>query len=102
MRKDLDAAIRKVANFLNKKLTDEQVEKLKEHLSFESMKNNRSVNYETLVELNSKFKLVDGEGSFMRSGAVGGYKQAMTPELIEKFDKWTLENTKGTGFSFDA
>lgn len=102
MRKDLDGAIRKVASFLEKQLSEEDVDKLKAHLSFESMKNNRSVNYETLVELNSKFKLVDGEGSFMRSGSVGGYKQAMSPELIEKFDKWTVENTAGTGFSFDT
>lgn len=102
MRKDLEGIIRKVARFLEKELTNEQVDKLKNHLSFESMKNNRSVNYEGLVELNSKFKLVDGEGSFMRSGSVGGYKQVMSPELIEKFDKWELENTKGTGFSFDV
>lgn len=101
MRNDLDKVIRDVAKFLEKQLTEDQIEKLKRHLSFESMKNNRSVNYETLVELNTKFKLIECEGSFMRSGAVGGYKAAMSPELIKEFDAWTAQNTTGTGFSFD-
>lgn len=96
MKNDLKGAIRKIATFLEKKLTDEQVNRLEKHLSFESMKYNPYVNYEDF------FKLVNLKGSFMRSGTVGSYKQMMSSELIEKFDKWTLENTKGTGFSFDA
>lgn len=103
MRKDLDNVIRKVAAFMEKQLSEEQIEKLKGHLSFESMKNNRSVNYEGLVELNTKFGLVEPEreGAFMRSGSVGGYKAVMSPELIEKFDAWTAANTRGTGLTFD-
>lgn len=104
MRKDLDAVIRKVAAFMGKTLTEEQIDRLKEHLSFESMKKNRSVNYETLVELNAKFGLVEPEkeGAFMRSGAVGGYKAVMSAELIDEFDAWSKENTKGTGLTFDV
>lgn len=104
MRRDLDSVIRRVAAFIGKELTEEQIERLKGHLSFESMKKNRSVNYEGLVELHAKFGLVepDKEGAFMRAGAVGGYKAVMSPETIEKFDVWTAENTKGTGLTFDV
>lgn len=89
---------------MEKELSEEQIERLKDHLSFESMKRNRSVNYETLVELNAKFGLVepDKEGAFMRSGAVGGYKAIMSPELIAQFDSWTAESTRGTGLTFDV
>lgn len=99
MKKDLEGVIHKVATFLEKKLTNEQLNKLKNHLSFESMKNNPSVNYEWMMEERSKFSSI--KGSFMRSGTVGSYKQRMSPELIEKFNRWTLENTKGTKLFFD-
>lgn len=104
MRKDLDAVIRQVAAFMQKTLREEQIEQLKDHLSFESMKKNRSVNYESLVELNAKFGLVEPEkeGAFMRSGAVGGYKAVMSPQLIAQFDAWTADNTRGTGLTFDV
>lgn len=76
------------------------MDKFKNHLSFESMKNNPSVNYEVLVDLNKKFKLVDAEGSFMRSGTVGNYKGVMSPEIIKEFDKWISKNLENTGLTF--
>lgn len=102
MRADLEKILREVAAFLEKELTQEQIDKLKHHLSFESMKKNRSVNYESLVELNTSAGLTEVEdGAFMRSGSVGGYKAVMSPQLIEEFDRWTAENTQGTGLSLD-
>ena len=49
MKKDLPAVIRRVSGFLNKTLTDEDVERLTDHLSFKNMKKNKSVNKEDLV-----------------------------------------------------
>lgn len=104
MHRDLDSVIRKVAKFMNKQLTEAQIATLKDHLSFESMKKNPSVNYEGLVELNAKFGLVEpeNEGAFMRAGEVGGYKAVMSPETIARFDAWSDENVKGTGLTFDV
>lgn len=101
MKKDLPAAIKKVAQFLDKELTEEKISLLENHLSFESMKANKAVNYESIVELNRTFKLTKDDGTFMRKGAVGSYKAVMTPELIEQFDKWTADNLKGSDFTFD-
>lgn len=53
-------------------MTDEQVEKLKHHLSFESMKNNPAVNYEEVIQINRRYNLIKESGSFMRSGEVSG------------------------------
>ncbi|VEN44378.1 unnamed protein product [Callosobruchus maculatus] len=50
MIKDLPGMIRKVASFLERPLSDEQVVKLRDHLSFDSMKKNPAVNNENLIE----------------------------------------------------
>ncbi|KAJ8935118.1 hypothetical protein NQ318_004495, partial [Aromia moschata] len=54
--KDMRSTIRKVADFLEKKLTDEQIEQLMDHLSFEKFKNNQSVNCEQLVKIEIHYK----------------------------------------------
>ncbi|XP_030749750.1 sulfotransferase family cytosolic 1B member 1-like [Sitophilus oryzae] len=100
MKKDLPSAIRATAKFLEKDLNENQVDILTDHLSFDSMKKNPAVNYELVTELNKKYKLIEQEGMFMRSGSVGGYKTVMSPELIEEFDRWIRTNTKNTDFQF--
>ena len=44
MKMDLPSVIRKVADFLEVTLTEEDIPKLCDHLSFDSMKNNDLVN----------------------------------------------------------
>lgn len=99
LKQDLPAVIERVALFLEKKITQEQIDKLADHLSFESMKNNNAVNYDWLVKLSKLYKPNKNE-SFMRTGKVGEYKTAMTEEMIERFDRWTEENTKDTGLTY--
>uniref|UniRef100_A0A6P7EY40 Estrogen sulfotransferase, testis isoform-like n=1 Tax=Diabrotica virgifera virgifera TaxID=50390 RepID=A0A6P7EY40_DIAVI len=100
MIQDLPSIIKEVADFLETPLTPEQITTLSDHLSFESMKKNPAVNYEMIVSLNRKFKLIECDGTFMRSGKVGDYKAKMSPEIIQAFDEWTAENVQGTDFSF--
>nr|CAH7721408.1 unnamed protein product [Callosobruchus chinensis] len=100
MNKDLPTVIKKVANFLQKPLSEEQVQILCNHLSFENMKKNPAVNYEMVISINRKYKLTQSEGKFMRSGKVGDYKANMSPEIIKTFDEWSEQNLKDTDFSF--
>ena len=51
MKKDLPGVIRKTASFLDKNLTDTDVQRLAEHLDFNKMKNNKAVNKEEFEEL---------------------------------------------------
>lgn len=37
---------------------------------------------------------------FIRKGIVGDHKNHMSPQMIERFDKWIEENTKGTDLKF--
>ncbi|CAG9759667.1 unnamed protein product [Ceutorhynchus assimilis] len=101
LKSDLPGAIRKTAQFLEKDITEDQLDKLVHHLSFESMRQNPAVNYDWLVKLSHMFKPdKDKTNSFMRQGKVGAFKETLTPELIERFDKWTAENTRGTGLTY--
>lgn len=36
----------------------------------------------------------------MRKGQVGGYRDEMSAELIDRFDKWTDEKMKNSDFQF--
>lgn len=49
--------IKRTARFLNKSITDEDVERLAEHLSFKNMKGNKAVNKEESVKNSVKLGL---------------------------------------------
>jgi len=89
-----------MARFLDKELLDDQVLVLEDHLSFESMKNNRAVNYEPVIEINKTHNLIDADGSFMRSGTVGGGKQKMSAEYVKIFDEWEEKCLRKSGLQF--
>lgn len=85
LKNDLQGEIKKVANFLEKTLTDEEIEQLADYLRFENMKKNPSSNCLDLI----------------RKGEVGGYKKEMSPELIEKFDEYEKEHFGGDDITFE-
>ncbi|KAF2883002.1 hypothetical protein ILUMI_23181 [Ignelater luminosus] len=95
---DLPSMIKKVALFLEKPLTDKQIEILAKHLNFESMRRNKSVNGEEVVEMRKKQNLVVEDGHFLRSGKMDDYKEEMNFEMINKFDAWIKEKVAGTDF----
>ena len=56
--------IAKVAAFLDKSLTEEELDKLTEHLKFDNFEKNESVNNES----GKKFGLMNPDGKFIRKG----------------------------------
>ncbi|KAK9496436.1 hypothetical protein O3M35_013276 [Rhynocoris fuscipes] len=101
MKKDHKAIIRKAGKFLGKELTDEQIDMLHDHLSFNNMRSNPTLNLEGVLKLKNgpNFKQ-EGDQTFIRKGKVGDWKNYMTTEISEKFDHWIEENLKGTGLQF--
>lgn len=89
MKSDLKCVVKKIAEFLEKKLTDDEMEKLLKHLSFESMRNNESVNNTRTFNTANKSK-----SPFIRKGIVGDHKNVMSPLLIKEFDEWIARNNK--------
>ena len=51
MKTDLPEVIRRTATFLDKTITDTDVQRLADHLDFNKMKNNKAVNKEEFEEL---------------------------------------------------
>ncbi|KAF5307587.1 hypothetical protein FQR65_LT18386 [Abscondita terminalis] len=88
MKKDLAQIIQKVASFLERTLTDEELQKLVKWLDFETMKNNDAVNHNSLYP----------NKGFIRSGKVGDHKKIMSEEINKKFDSWIEENLKDTDY----
>lgn len=88
--------IKKVASFLEKSPTNEQIEILAKHLQFDSMKRNEAVNGEKVVQMRKKQNLVVEDGHFMRSGKMDDFKEEMDSDMIGKFDAWIKENVIGT------
>lgn len=99
MKRDLKGIIGQVADFMGKKVGGEQVDALSEYLSFSSMKKNPGVNLEPVLQ-KRKYSKVPVDGEFIRKGVVGDWKNFMTTEMAERFDRWTEENTRGTDLRF--
>ena len=107
MKTDLTAVIKKVAAFLEKKISDENIEKLQAHLSFDSMKMNNAVNKLDLIQfINGMYEQKLGikqdtsKLEFMRKGEKGGWKEHIHGELLERFKQWEDERFKDSDISF--
>jgi len=81
-----------IAEFLNKPLSDELINRIAEQCSFSGMTKN---------EASYKFTEKKDSGSLLRKGVVGDWKNYLTPEQNEKFEKEVLEKLKGSGLEFD-
>lgn len=99
---DLKSVIYKTADFLGKTVSENDVQKLLDHLSFSNMKGNSAVNYEKVVEMSKKLKLSDEDGSFMRKGTIGEWKDRMNSNLCEQFQKWEEKNLDEIEFTFSS
>lgn len=91
MKRNLDQEVKKAMKFLGKNYSQEEIDKLCKHLSFESIKDNKMINKE--VEL---AKLLEASGrdastsefSFVRKGQVGGYKKELSAEENALLDEY--------------
>ena len=82
-----------IAEFLNKPLSDELINRIAEQCTFKGMTKNAAT-----------FKLDENEkgtGPFLRKGAVGDWKNHFTPEQNERFEKDVLGKLDGSGLEFD-
>ncbi len=96
----MSSVIRRVAAFLGKTVTEDQVSQLCDHLSFEKMKENPAINRQGLVERAEFLQLGSGNGNFFRAGKVGEGRQIMKPEILRRFQKLTDEKFANVGLTF--
>ncbi|KAF5271010.1 hypothetical protein FQR65_LT05360 [Abscondita terminalis] len=93
MKNNLPETVREVAGFLGKQLSDDQVNNLCKHLTFDNLKKNKGFNMEHIIKT--------GVNPFIRKGQIGDYKNIMSAEEIEKFRIQREQFLEGTDLSFD-
>ena len=125
MHRDPEGSIRRVADFLDRPLTDDQVYKKKKqvdklnrlfnkteninslllqvrriavHTSFEQMAQNPSVNYSHWDDLGLRDK---NEAHFMRQGRVGDWRRHFDVETNKRFDDYIHEQLADSGMTFE-
>jgi len=91
LQKDVLAEIKKIAKFLGVDPSEEQLEVVRQHVSFESMKQNPSVNRKNSHVTN-----------FYRKGKVGSWKEeCISPEYDEILDELLAKKLEGSGLHFE-
>ena len=81
MHAELPAVVLKVAAFLGKELTAQQVADIAEHCDFQQMRRNPATNA-------SQMPKVAGETDFMRKGKVGDWRNYLSEEQNRRMDAW--------------
>ncbi|XP_027710309.1 sulfotransferase family cytosolic 1B member 1-like [Vombatus ursinus] len=96
IKEDPKREIRKIMEFLGKKLDEEALDRIVQLTSFETMKDNSLVNYRLLPTT-----LMDHSISpFMRKGIAGDWKNYFTVAQNEKFDADYEKKMSGTTLKF--
>lgn len=96
LKKNPKKEINKIANFLDKTLDEQTLERIIHHTSFEMMKDNPLVNYTHLPTA----MMDHSKSPFMRKGVVGDWKNYFTMTQSEKFDAIYKKKLSGTTLEF--
>ena len=83
--------IRRIAAFLGRDLTEDNLRKIMEHTRFDNMRNNPSTNYSTMPGVNFQF---------MRKGQVGDWKNHFTVAQNDYFDREVIPKLQEKGLFF--
>lgn len=108
MKRDLPSVIRKCADFLQiDRITEEDIDKMCDHLKFDKMQKNPAVNLEPILfkdqttEINETMAAMYEKVKFIRKGQIGDWKNSISEETSRKFDEWAARKFKGSGLEFD-
>ncbi|XP_054160239.1 sulfotransferase 1B1-like [Oppia nitens] len=86
LKTDLPKMIALIARFVGQPLSDEIIQRIANHCSFDEMKSNKMVNREKLpIFANGLFDMT--ETKFMRKGIIGDWRTHFTDEQSDRFDK---------------
>lgn len=92
---DFLETIKKVAKFLGKVYSEEQIKEVANYLNIKNFRHNPMVNSSELKECG-----IITPGVFIRTGQSGNWRDMFTPELDAKANKWIEENLRETDFTF--
>lgn len=85
MKLDLRSSVLKISHFLEKELSEEDVEAVVKQATFKNMKSDPKANYEDITRKEVGTRRNDGH--FLRKGVIGDWKNYLTVEQSERFDR---------------
>ncbi|XP_006839969.1 PREDICTED: amine sulfotransferase-like [Chrysochloris asiatica] len=85
MKKDLRSSVLKICNFLEKELSEETLDAVVRQATFKNMKSDTKANYEQIIK--EEIGTRTDQGSFLRKGTIGDWKNHMTVDQSERFDR---------------
>ncbi|XP_064624359.1 amine sulfotransferase-like [Lineus longissimus] len=97
LHKDIIGSIKKIARFLQKDISEENLLRIAAFCSFKNMKNNKTSNYSWLEETGLKGK----EEAFMRKGKMGDWRNFYSSEMCIRMDKMVHEKLGGNQFVYE-
>ncbi|XP_063359265.1 luciferin sulfotransferase-like [Cydia amplana] len=95
MLKDVPLYIKRLADFLDKKITDEQIVKLNEHLNIKNFRKNESVNPTWMAKTGDP----NAEG-FIRKGESGAWREQFDEEMAAQAQRWMRDHLAGSELRF--
>ena len=95
--KDFSGSVKKMADFLEVELSEEQIATIAEHVHFDSMQKNDNINKSWM----NKTILDQSISQYIRKGEVGDWKNHFTLEQLQYVDALYKEKMDGTGLDFD-
>ncbi|CAH1251627.1 SULT1A4 [Branchiostoma lanceolatum] len=103
MKKDLRGHVVKIAEFLGRNLTAEQIDEVTANCTFTAMKENPATNMSRDPLMQEKlFKRGKEKGiEFVRKGKVGDWRNWFSPQQLEKFEAFHKEKMAGIDLTFE-
>nr|XP_031312067.1 amine sulfotransferase-like isoform X1 [Camelus dromedarius] len=85
MNKDLRSSVLKINHFLEKELSEEDLDAVVNQATFQNMKYNPQANYDGILKHEIGTRTNDGH--FLRKGTIGDWKHHLTVDQNERFDR---------------
>ncbi|XP_038075385.1 sulfotransferase 1C2-like [Patiria miniata] len=98
IKKDLRGTVQRISNFLGKSFSDDVIDDITDHCTFENMKKNPMTNPDTL--LHKIFGEQEGR-SFMRKGGVGDWKAHLSESQGKAIDDLCRDKLTSHGLTFN-
>ncbi|CAO2628049.1 Amine sulfotransferase [Lemmus lemmus] len=98
MKKDLRGSVLKICSFLEKEMSEEDVDAVVRQATFQNMKSDPRENYDDFMKKENGPK--NDQGTFLRKGTIGDWKHHLTVAQNERFDRIFCKNMKNTPLKF--
>nr|XP_048281049.1 amine sulfotransferase-like [Myodes glareolus]XP_048281050.1 amine sulfotransferase-like [Myodes glareolus]XP_048281051.1 amine sulfotransferase-like [Myodes glareolus]XP_048281052.1 amine sulfotransferase-like [Myodes glareolus] len=98
MKKDLGGSVLKICSFLEKELSEEDVDAVVRQATFQNMKSDPRANYDDIIK--KQIGTRNDEGTFFRKGTIGDWKHHLTVDQNERFDRIFYRNMKNIPLKF--